>query len=195
VRRWYRAGVVEAQRRNGGGYLVSLADVVRVATTFAEPSANGVVDAATTHDEVRRLAADLEDALQQIEVAREQLRAARQQAAAAERTAAARVVAAEEGAAEARREIEFLRTQFAEVAEESRELRHAAAALEAELAEVRRAATFGSVTSTEWIDTATDGYRGPLRPQAPSGEGAAGGEADDLLPSEGKARSGRKARK
>ena len=95
----------------------------------------------------------------------------------------------------ARQRIKELRTQNAEAAEEARELRETIAELQEELAEARRAATFGSVTTTSWMDDANDGYRGPVRPQAPLGGESDGDVAgDDLLPNAAKARSGRKAR-
>ncbi|HVM10212.1 MAG TPA: hypothetical protein VM345_17240 [Acidimicrobiales bacterium] len=186
VRQWYRSGNLATQRREGdrGAFLVPLVDVVRLAAQADEAgdvAADSVIDinaaywageteaaraaeaearaeADEARAEARRLTADLDDARAQIESAREQLRSARGDTAAAERAAA-------DAAAEAAREVTLLREQLAEANDEVRTLRERVSQLESALAVARRAATFGSVTSTEWVEEVEHGYRGPLRPQ------------------------------
>lgn len=186
VRQWYRSGRLATQRREGerGGFLVPIDDVLRLASAaddMGDVAEDSVIDinasywAAETEaarageaaaraeadearSDARRLSADLDDAREQIEAAREQLRQARLDASAAERAKA-----------EVEREVHFLRTQLSEANDELREIRARAAGLEASLEEAKRAATFGSVTNTEWVDGVERGYRGPLRAQDPMG--------------------------
>jgi len=161
VRHWYRSGRLATQRRDGdhGAFLVRVDEVVRLADHADETKA-----------ELRRLAADLEDARAQIETAREQLRLARGEAA-----------TAGQAKAELEREVAFLRSQLLEANAEVRAAKGRVADLEAQVQEVRRAALFGSITSTNWVDEVDKGYRGPLRPQEPFAHPAAE-DADDLLP-------------
>lgn len=187
VRQWYRSGRLATQRRDGerGGFLVPVADVVRLASkadevgdvaedsvvdinaTYwtAETEAARAVAAAARADadearsESRRVSADLEDAKAQIEAARAQLRSARLDA-----------VAAQKATEEVEREVAFLRAQLKEANDDLRELRARSSALETQLDEARRAVTFGSVASTQWVEEVDRGYRGPVRPQDAFGE-------------------------
>lgn len=196
VRQWYRSGRLATQRRDGasGGFLVPLADVVRLASEAdaardvaqdslidinarywaSETEAARAAEAAARADaddaraDARRLAADLSDALDQIEAAREQLRHARADVAEAERAAAA-----------AEDELTLLRTQLEEANHDLRDARARATTLEAQLQATERAATFGSVTSTAWVDEVDAGYRGPFRPQDAFGPGTAGPDTGD----------------
>jgi hypothetical protein len=187
VRQWYRSGRLATQRRDGerGGFLVPVADVVRLASKADEVgdvAEDSVIDinasywateteAARTAEaaaraeaeearaESRRARADLEEARAQIETAREQLRTARLD-----------TVAAQKATEEVEGEVAFLRAQLKEANDDLRELRARSSALEAQLDDARRAATFGSVASTQWVEEVDHGYRGPVRPQDPFGE-------------------------
>ena len=196
VRQWYRSGHLATQRRDGdrGAFLVPLGDVVTLAaqadetgdvaedlvldinaqywaaeTESARRRAEDAMRAADeAQSEARRLFADLEDAREQIESAREQLRRARADVAGAERAS----VAFEQ-------EIGFLRGQLEESREEARGLHDDVARLDAALEEMRRSATFGSITSTAWVEEADNGYRGPLRRQAPFESGSSTDDAPE----------------
>ena len=195
VRQWYRSGRLATQRRDGerGGFLVPAADVVRLASQaddLGDVAEDSVIDinanywateteaaraaeaaakaeADEARSEARRLAADLDEARAQIEAAREQLRSARLDAAAAQKATE-----------EVEHEVSFLRAQLKEVNDDLRELRARAAALETQLDEARRAATFGSVASTQWVEEVDRGYRGPSRRQDPTGQA----DSDEILP-------------
>ena len=197
VRQWYRSGRLATQRRDGerGGFLVPVADVVRLASqaddigdvvedsvidinanywateTEAARAAEAAAraDADEARSESRRLEADLDEAREQIDAAREQLRAARLD-----------TVAAQKAAEEVEHEITFLRAQLKEANDDLRGLRARATALETQLDEARRAATFGSVASTHWVEEVDRGYRGPVRPQDPFGQA----DSDEIVPGE-----------
>ena len=182
VRSWYRSGRLATQRRDGerGAFLVPLEDVLRLAAvadetgeaegdsiidinagywaaeTEAAREAQRVAEAASdeANIEVRRLTADLEDARSQIEAARDQLNGIRGESAGFERLATQRA-----------EELRLVRDQLAEAEAEATALREAVGDLEAELAETRRTATFGSITSTTWVEAVPEGYRGPVRRQ------------------------------
>lgn len=163
VRQWYRSGRIPTRRAEGerGAFLVPL-DLVLSLVRPAEPQdATASAAAAPSIEEaLRGLNADLWSS--ETEAAKQDLAAARSELA------------------EAREQLGFLRAQLAEASTESRSLKEQLraalddrkgvearlATVEAELTQLRRTASRGSITDNSWLDLKTPAYQSPVRRQA-----------------------------
>ena len=169
VRQWYRAGRIPTRRSEGerGAFLVPL-DLVLSLANPPDESVAAVTGAQPSIEDTLRTG-----------------------------PSTAETEALERELAEARDQLEFLRSQLAEVTSENRALKeqvHQAddqradlraqladavddrkgvearlLTVEAELTQLRRTAARGSITDNSWLDQETPAYQSPVRRQAMSG--------------------------
>jgi hypothetical protein len=173
VRQWYRSGRIPTRRassRTGGGtergaFLVPLDLVLSLATPPAE--AEGALgdlrdlnagfwsaETEATKEELASARADLSGANEQLEFLRGQLA----EMADENRSLRAQLQTAEDLRA-------GLRAELADAQDDRKGIESRLLTVEAELTQVRRSASRGSITDHSWLDEDTPAYQSPVRRQ------------------------------
>ena len=173
IRQWYRAGRIPTRRSEGerGAFLVPLALVLRLVhppEAEAPPSSAPSID-----DALRTLSADAaaetESLRQELTGAREQLEFLRSQVAETSeenRRLKQQLQLADDQRAD-------LRAQLADALDDRKGVEARLLTVEAELTQLRRSASRGSITDSSWLDEQTPAYQSPVRRQSMAGPPAA----------------------